>query len=75
MNLSKFKNIEFEIVTIEPPSNPDFQFNINCEDGEIISVSKTTKDMFLYTYELHVIEERFNMVTFMSGNCGLQFAR
>jgi len=75
MNLSKFKNIEFELVTIEPPSNPDFKFNINCEDGEIISVSKTTKDMFLYTYELHVIEERFNMVTFMSGNCGLQFAR
>tara|TARA_B100000886_G_scaffold340485_1_gene310396 strand:- start:191 stop:1846 length:1656 start_codon:yes stop_codon:yes gene_type:complete len=75
MNLSKFKNIEFEVVTIEPPSNPDFQFNINCQDGEIISVSKTTKDMFLYTYELHVIEERYNMLTFMSGNCGLQFAR
>ena len=75
MNLSKFKNIEFEMITMEPPANPFFQEKINCDGGEIISITKTAKDLFEYTFELHVIEERYNVLTFMSGNCGLKYAR
>lgn len=75
INFSKFKNIELEIVTIEPPQNPNFEFKVTCEDGEVTSIVKTDRNMFLYTYDMHVIEERYNVVSFMSGNCGLKFAR
>ena len=75
MNLSKFKNIELEISTIQPPDNPSAQFNVVCDENGPVSITKNPNDLFLYTYDLHVIEERYNVVTFMSGNCGLKFAR
>tara|TARA_Y100000992_G_scaffold81727_1_gene52032 strand:- start:3730 stop:5376 length:1647 start_codon:yes stop_codon:yes gene_type:complete len=75
MNLSKFKTIELEISTLEPPDNPNFSFDIQCGDDGPVSYTKTASDMYEYTYDLHIIEERYNVLTFMSGNCGLKFSR
>ena len=75
MNLSRFKTIELEIATIQPPDNPTFSFDVQCDETGPISFTKTAADMFEYTYNLYIIEERFNVLTFMSGNCGLKFAR
>ena len=75
MNLSKFKTVELEIATLEPPDNPNFSFDIQCGENGPVSFTKTASDMYQYTYDLYIIEERYNVLTFMSGNCGLKFAR
>ena len=75
INLSKFKNIEFEMTTIEPEIDEDNQFTVICDvNGDIIGTTKN-KSIYKYTYDLHLYEERYNMLRFISGNAGLVFAR
>lgn len=75
INLSRFKKIEFEITTIEPPVDPSAAFFTICDDnGEIIGVSKD-RSQYSYTYEMHLFEERYNILRFISGNGGLLYAR
>ena len=75
VNLSRFKKIEFEVTTIEPPVDPSAEFFTVCDEaGEIIGVSKD-RDQYLYNYEMHLFEERYNIIRFISGNGGLLFAR
>jgi hypothetical protein len=74
INLSKFKNIEIEFTTIVPNTDPDAEFTVYCDDeGGIIST--VSDDLYMYTYELHIFEERYNILRFMGGNAGLLFAR
>ena len=76
MNMSRFTNIEFEFVTINPPVDPYAQVLTICnpETGEIIGVNKPTWRIYDYNYDLYVIEERVNMVVFVGGNAGLLYA-
>ena len=75
INLSRFKKIEFEVTTIEPPVDPSAEFFTICDaNGEVIGVSKD-RSQYLYTYEMHLFEERYNILRFMSGNGGLLYAR
>lgn len=75
INLSRFRKIEFEITTIEPPLNPDAEVFTLCDDnGQIIGVSKDSTQ-YLYNYEMHIFEERYNILRFISGNAGLLYAR
>jgi hypothetical protein len=77
MNLSKFRNIQFEYKTYYPPMDPSAQFYTICdpETGLPIAVNKPSWRVFDYTYDLHVMEERYNVVIFESGNAGLMYAR
>ena len=77
MNLSKFKTIEFEYKTYYPPMDPSAQFYTVCdpETGVPIAVNKPSWRVFDYTFDLHVMEERYNVVKFESGNVGLMYAR
>lgn len=75
MNLSRFKKVEFEIVTIEPKIDLSSAFFTICDgDGEIIGVSKD-QSHYEYTFEMHLFEERYNVLRFISGNGGLLFSR
>ena len=75
MNLSRFKNIEFEITTIEPEIDASYQFLTLCdENGDVVGVTKD-ESMYLYAYNMHLFEERYNILRFISGNAGLLFAR
>jgi hypothetical protein len=76
MNMSRFTNVEFEFVTINPPVDPYAQVLTICnpETGEIIGVNKPTWRIYDYNYDLYVIEERVNMVIFVGGNAGLMYA-
>lgn len=75
INMSKFKNIELEITTITPNEDPDSQFLVLCdEDGGIIGTTKN-EPIYLYTFELHLFEERYNILRFMAGNAGLLFTK
>ncbi len=74
--MSRFNVIEFEIVTIIPPLDPLAQSLNICDPntGGVIGVNKPTWRIFDYNYNLYIFEERYNMLTFMAGNCGLTYA-
>ena len=76
MNMSRFTNIEFEFTTISPPFDPYAQVLTICDpnNGDIIGINKPTWRVFDYNFDLYVMEERINMVTFIGGNAGLMYA-
>lgn len=78
VNLNKFKHIEFEIDVLPPPLDQDQDVNtgVSCNaDGEPIGVTKNVWDLYKYNYTLTVMEERYNILTFSSGNASLAYAR
>ena len=76
MNVSKFRTVEFEISTFAPPSNPDAETLTICDsDGNIVGVNKPVWRVYDYTYNLVVMEERYNILKFISGNAALAYAR
>jgi hypothetical protein len=77
INLSKFKDIEFEFTTYQPPLDPSAQVFTICNQltGDVIGVNKPTWRIYDYNYDLTVLEERFNVLTFTSGNAALMYAR
>jgi hypothetical protein len=75
MNMSKFKNIEFEFSTYQPPLDPSAQVFTICNQGEVVGINKPTWRIYDYNYDLTIMEERFNVLTFTSGNAALLYAR
>jgi len=77
INASKFSTIELEFTTFYPPLDPSANFLTICdpETGVPIGVNKPTWRIYDYNYNLTIFEERFNMLTFVGGNCGLMYAR
>jgi hypothetical protein len=76
INMSKFNKIQFEMGIITPPLDPSSQVDIVCNaDGNMIGIDKTRDSIFDYTYDLTVMEERYNVLTFSSGNAALSYAR
>jgi hypothetical protein len=75
INLSKFKTIEMDISTILPPIDPTASFQVIC-DTEGYVIGTTQKDvLYLYGYDFHLVEERYNLLRFISGNVGLLYTR
>ena len=77
INMSKFKTIELEFTTITPVLDPSAAFYRICDPvtGSVIGVNKPSWIIYDYNYNLHVMEERYNILTFMSGNAALEYAR
>ena len=88
INLSKFVSIELELTTTTPPLDPIAQFSQICRetssfdnDGnmvsetEVIGVNKNSWSIYSYTYDITLMEERYNVVKFVGGNVGLAFSR
>ena len=76
MNMNRINNIQFEFITISPPVNPMAQSLSICDPstGTIIGINKPTWNIYDYNFNLVVFEERINVVTFVGGNCALQYA-
>ena len=76
MNMSKFTTVQFEIKTMQPTLNSEAQFQTICSPlGTIVGTQMPASGIYDYTYDLVVIEERFNVLRFQNGMAGLQFAR
>ena len=79
VNLSKFTKIEFEITTIAPPLDPLAQSQVICsQDNGVataIGVNKATWRLYDYNFNLTIMEERYNVLTFTSGSAALMYAR
>ena len=76
INMSRFNTIEFEIVTINPPLDEQAQTLEICdpETYGLIGVNKPNWRIYQYTYDMYYFEERYNMITFVGGNCALLWA-
>ena len=77
INLSKFRTIELEITTYVPPFDiQNSQYNIISDpNGNPIGTSKLNWQLFEYNYNMKVFEERYNVLSFIGGNCGMLYAR
>jgi hypothetical protein len=76
INLGKFKNIELEFQTNIPQIDANASnYQLDCVDGEVVGVKKSVWRLYEYTYNLVIFEERYNIVSFIGGNCGLMYAR
>ena len=81
INMSKFTNVQFELTTITPSLDSNAQFSTICGidpstgESQPIGVSKPAFGIYDYTYDLTVMEERWNVVVFQNGMAALQFAR
>jgi hypothetical protein len=77
INMTKFKNIELEINTYVPPVDPvNSSFDVICDSaGTILGVRKSNWQLFEYNYNMTIIEERYNILSFVGGNAGMLYAR
>ena len=77
INLSKFKNIELEFTTYLPSTTSVIKETVLCGDNGLpLAVStKPGWQLYDYTYNLVVFEERYNILSFIGGNCGMMYAR
>jgi hypothetical protein len=77
LNLSKFKDVYIEITTYVPPidtTNSSFDVIYN-QDGAPIGVRKGNWKLYDYNYNLTLFEERYNILSFIGGNCGMLYSR
>jgi Major capsid protein N-terminus/Large eukaryotic DNA virus major capsid protein len=77
INLSKFKNIELEITTYVPNlDSVNSTFNIVCDQaGNAIGINKQNWRLYEYNFNMTLYEERYNILSFIGGNCGMLYAR
>jgi len=77
LNMSKFKTVELEVTTYSPPIDPvNSNYQIICDtDGNPINTNKQAWQLYQYNYNMVVFEERYNVLTFMGGNCGMLYSR
>jgi hypothetical protein len=77
INMSKFKTIELEVTTYVPPVDVGTStFTVIYDStGLPIGTTKQNWRLFEYNYNMKVFEERYNIVSFIGGNCGLMFSR
>jgi len=77
INLSKFKNVNIEITTYVPPINSTgATFQIICDGNGIpIATNKSNWKLYDYNFNMTLFEERYNIISFIGGNCGTLYAR
>jgi len=77
INMSKFNRIELEIITHVPSVDTvSSSFNVICgDDGAIEGIDKTNWRLYEYNYNLTLYEERYNILSFIGGNCGMMYSR
>jgi len=76
INMSKFNLIQFETSTILPTQRNYVEVNkIKDVCGNVIGINKPVWRLFNYNYNLHIMEERYNILKFTSGMASLVFSR
>lgn len=77
INMSKFKTVELELNTYVPLFDlQNFNYQITCNaEGEVIATSAPTWRLYEYSYNLRLFEERYNVLSFVGGYCGLLYAK
>jgi hypothetical protein len=77
LNMSKFNVVELEFSTVIPVVDPKAAFYQICDPvtKEVVGVNKSTWQVYDYNIDLVIMEERYNILRFVGGNAGLEYAR
>jgi len=77
INLSKFKDIFLEITTYVPPIDPiNSSFDVVYDNsGNPVGIRKSNWRLYDYNFNMTLFEERYNVLSFISGNCGMLYSR
>jgi len=78
LNMSKFKDIQLEFSTMIPVVGyGNALFTVFCDDKtkQITGVSKPNAYIYAYNYNLTLLEERYNILSFIGGNAAMLYAR
>jgi len=76
MNLTDFNQIEFEVKTHLPTLDPNAQSLTICDpSGNFIAINKSNWRIYDYTYDLYIMEERYNILYFEDAKAHLVYAR
>ena len=78
LNLSKFKNIELELSTFTPsilPNNSSFTVICSATGNPIAVTRKPGWQLFQYSYNMTIYEERYNILSFVGGDVGMMYTR
>ena len=76
INLSKFNTVQFEVQVMTPPLDASAQTLVICDaSGQVIGINKPVWNIYEYTYNFKCMEERYNILKFVSGNAGLAYSR
>ena len=77
INMSKFRIIELEISTYTPPiDNYNSQFTVVYDStGLPISTTNPNWKKYEYNYNAKIFEERYNVLSFIGGNCAMMYSR
>ena len=77
INLGRFKNVDLEITTYIPPINSSgASFQVICDgNGLPIATNKSNWKLYDYNFNMTLFEERYNIISFIGGNCGAVYAR
>jgi hypothetical protein len=76
VNMSKFKSIELEMSTYVPQIdtvNSNYQVQCNA-DGSVI-INAASWRLYEYNFNMKLFEERYNVLSFIGGYCGLLYAK
>ena len=78
-NTNLFKTIEFEYNNYNNPPIDSVRSNVTTicdeETGAVIGVSKDPTSIYKYNYNLHIIEEKYNILLFQNGFAGLVYSK
>jgi hypothetical protein len=77
INMSKFKTVELEISTFVPLFDlQNYNYQIICNgEGQVVATNAPTWRLYEYNYNLKLFEERYNVLSFVGGYCGLLYAK
>jgi hypothetical protein len=75
-NMSVFKTIDVEYSTFLPSVDKEsVQVQTICGENGPVEIGKYSWRLFEYNYDFTLIEERYNIISFIGGNCGLLYAK
>ena len=77
-NTNLFKTIEFEYNNYSNPPIDQIKSNFSTicdETGAIIGITRDPTSIYKYNYNLHVIEEKYNILLFQNGFGGLVYSK
>ena len=78
MNLTKYQHIEFEFSTFTPAKDNSGQIFVVCNssaDDSFVGLNKKSWRLHEYNYTLHIMEERYNVLTIENGLLKMKFQR
>jgi hypothetical protein len=77
INMSKFRVIELEVTTFVPPVDVGTSNFTVIYDAAGLPIGTTSPNwkLYEYNYNMKVFEERYNILSFIGGNCAMLYAR